>query len=147
MVLRREIESPVWLNGTLRLVIGGLFLVAEIAKIATWSEFAARVQVILALPRPGFIHFLISGAVICAELTAALMMTRSVWVRPGSAIAYWLGGAVLVAHAIRKLYHVALPCNCFGPLYHVQPVPSFILDLIVLAGSLWLFARYPRRNA
>lgn len=125
------------LNFVLRLVLGGVFVLAAVIKIMDPATFAADVHNYRMLPRP-----MIHPVAICLpwiELGAGVLLVLGVWRRAAALVIAILCTAFLVAIGQALARGLDVHCGCFGTLAAGRiGWRNLALDLILLATAIWL---------
>ncbi|MDE2718615.1 MAG: DoxX family membrane protein [Chloroflexota bacterium] len=120
------------------LILGAVFLMSAVPKLAAPRRFANDVQQYRLLPRPLASAF--GYAIPYAELAAAALLMTGVytaWAALGVAV---MLGVFMVAVGVAMVRKLNLTCSCFGLLYRERVGWSTqIRDGVLLALALFIF--------
>ena len=98
-----------------RLVLGAVFLMSSLPKLAAPRRFAADILNYRILPRPLALPYAWSLPV--AELAAAVSLLTGFYARPAGVVAAIMLGSFMVAVGVVMARGESLTCSCFGLLY------------------------------
>lgn len=142
--LERHIKPPgcrrAGINLGLRLVVGGVFVVAGGLKAMHPAEFAVAVGHYRLLPLAG--DNLVALTLPWVEVTAGLFVLAGVWLRAAALVIALLTAGFMVAILSALARGLNIECGCFGTV-DGRPigVTSLALDTGLMALAGWLVRR------
>lgn len=143
-------QSLLWAGTALRLVTGGVWLVAGAIKVVDLDGSIRAVRAYELLPEA--VVPTVGAALPILEVAVGLMLVLGVLVRANAAISAGLFAAFVVGIASAWARGLEIDCGCFGG-GGVEAGASakypweIARDLVLLAASLWLVARPRTRLA
>jgi uncharacterized membrane protein YphA (DoxX/SURF4 family) len=135
-----------WLNGLLRLLVGGVFVTAGILKIMNPAKFALDVANYRLLPHE--LNNLVAIMLPWIEVTAGILVLLGVWLRAAAGVITGLTVLFLVVIGSALARGLNIECGCFGTVggRHIGLV-NLAIDA-TLSGLAWgLMMRPPERPA
>jgi uncharacterized membrane protein YphA (DoxX/SURF4 family) len=102
------------INGLLRLVVGGVFLLAGVLKISDPGKFAEEVGNYRLLPHE--LNNLVAIVIPWIEVVAGIFVLMGVWLRAGAQV---IGGLTLIflgAILSALIRGLNIDCGCFGTI-------------------------------
>ncbi len=126
-----------------RLILGMVFIVASIDKIALPEAFAASIQAYDLLPI-GIINIL-ALVIPWMELLCGIFLVTGMLVRSSSAVVSVLLGVFVIAMVSALLRNLTIDCGCFGKAYATPVSWARVLEdagLLLLGLHLFFFP-YP----
>ncbi|MDW8343359.1 MAG: MauE/DoxX family redox-associated membrane protein [Verrucomicrobiae bacterium] len=124
-------------NFVLRLVLGGLFVLAAVIKIMDPAAFAVDIQNYRFLPR-AMVHP-VAILLPWVELGAGVLLVLGVWRRAAALVIAVLCVAFLVAISQALARGLDVHCGCFGTLAAGRiGWRNLVLDLVLLGMAVWL---------
>lgn len=125
-----------WLILVLRLALGGVFLVASVAKLQNVSEFITIVSSYVILP-DSLAH--VYGYVApWVELFIGCSLILGVFVRFSSVLCILLIISFMIAGIYAISHVVGINCGCFGKILTLSHQMSLTIDVLMLFASLIL---------
>jgi len=122
-----------------RLVLGTVFVVAAIPKIADAEGFATAIEAYEMLPLAAVNLFAI--LIPWVELVCGLFLISGVHIRPGAAILGFLLAVFIVAIGTAVLRGLNINCGCFGESGGTPVGWGKVLEDIGLMIPAWLLYR------
>ncbi len=128
----------------LRLVVGGIFIWAGLAKMPELELFAQIVRSYDIVPEPLAVPFAL--ALPWIEISTGLCLVIGVWIRYSAMIVVLLMLSFMGALAWGLYYGADLPCGCFGlgdDLRNVSIAEVLVRNTFILAAaSSLVYARH-----
>lgn len=124
---------------SLRLMLGGLLLLAAASKTRSFSTFAEGLEAYQIVPRP--LAKSSAAVVVASELAIAVLLISGSHVQVSAALAALLFTSFLVGVAINLLRSSSIDCQCFGILA-AEPVSigTGIRLVLLISASVALAA-------
>jgi uncharacterized membrane protein YphA (DoxX/SURF4 family) len=140
---RRPTVAP-WISTAARLVLGAVFAVAGLVKVADPQASVAAVRAYELLPAG--LTTLVGWGLPFLELVLGLLLLAGIAVRPAALAAAALLVVFLAAVASAAARGLSIDCGCFGGGGPVPPgqtayAAEVARDLALLAAAGWLVAR------
>lgn len=128
----------------LRLVVGGTFIWAGLAKMPEFELFAQVVRSYDVVPEPLAVPFAL--ALPWVEVAAGLCLVIGLWIRYSAMIVVLLMLSFIGALAWGLYHGTDMPCGCFGfddDFRNVSISEALVRDMFILAAaSSLVFARH-----
>lgn len=133
--MRVVLGNP-WLPLALRLILGGIFLAASIAKLSNQAEFVSAVMSYGILPDS--LARLYGSVVPWVELAIGLCLVLGLFTRVASGLAVPLTLSFIIANAYGISRQFGDDCGCFGALVPMSYPVSLTLDVLMLLIAVLL---------
>lgn len=128
----------------LRLIVGGVWILAGTTKLEYVSEQAELIVGYSILPLPlilidAYVHILP-----WAEILTGCCLVLGLFTRSFAAVSIFLLVTFIGANSIFLFYQGDADCGCFGQLLPISHSGAIALDIAMLAASVFiLVGRYP----
>jgi len=126
----KDFLQNLWLLLVLRLVLGGIFITAGIAKLSSQAEFVNSVIGYGILPDS--LARAYGYALPWAELAIGLCLILGLFTRVASALVFPIALSFIVANAYAMYRQFQDDCGCFGALVPMSYPVSLTLDVLML---------------
>ena len=138
-------RSPLsfWVTGVFRLVLGGIFLVSGLAKIADPVRFLLTLREFRLLP--GTMEVFLALYLPWLEFVLGLATILGILQRTSALLLAGLNGIFVLALASVLLRGIEVDCGCFGLLADILHLPDLadwkavVRNLVFIAMGLYLF--------
>ena len=138
-------RSPLsfWVTGVFRLVLGGIFLVSGLAKIADPVRFLLTLREFRLLP--GTMEVFLALYLPWLEFVLGLATILGILHRTSALLLAGLNGLFILALASVLLRGIEVDCGCFGLLADILHLPDLadwkavVRNLVFIAMGLCLF--------
>ena len=138
-------RSPLsfWVTGVFRLVLGGIFLVSGLAKIADPVRFLLTLREFRLLP--GTMEVFLALYLPWLEFVLGLGTILGILQRTSALLIAGLNGLFILALASVLLRGIEVDCGCFGLLADILHLPDLadwkavVRNLVFIAMGLYLF--------
>jgi len=132
-----------WVTGVFRLVLGGIFLVSGLAKIADPVRFLLTLREFRLLP--GTMEVFLALYLPWLEFVLGLGTILGILQRTSALLIAGLNGLFILALASVLLRGIEVDCGCFGLLADILHLPDLadwkavVRNLVFIAMGLYLF--------
>jgi len=133
--IRIVLGSP-WLPLALRLILGGIFLTASIAKLSNQAEFIGAVMSYGILPDS--LARLYGSVVPWVELAIGSCLVLGLFTRVATALTMPLALSFIIANAYGISRQFSDDCGCFGALVPMSYPVSLTVDVLMLLMAVIL---------
>lgn len=129
-----------WPAIVVRVIVGGVFVVAGALKVLDPGAFAGDVANFRMLPHPAI--NLVAITLPWIELVAGVMMVIGVWPRGNALVITAMCVVFLVALTQALARGLDVRCGCFGTVEARKVgLTALAQDVVLLAGAVWLLKR------